>query len=83
MYMNFGWPGVAGIMLVLGVLYRWLWNRHMANPQTAVQYAVGLTLGGGMVFSESHLSLLLGGLIQFLVFVWVLGVLLELLGRSE
>jgi hypothetical protein len=73
MYMNFGWSGVVAIMFMLGVIYRWLWQRFMVSPQSSLQYVVGLAIASGLVFAESNLSIMLGGTIQFLIFLWAMG----------
>ena len=80
MFMNFGWAGVVGIMLALGVVYRLFWASLLAHPATTVEYATALTFAQSLVFAESHLSLQLGGPIIFAVLLWLVGQGLRLTG---
>jgi hypothetical protein len=71
MFMNFGWPGVVGISFLLGVGYRLLWRRCMAQPETAIQYAIGLTLAQTLVFTESNFSLQVGTVVILGILLWI------------
>jgi hypothetical protein len=83
-YMNFGWYGIVGIMLLIGILYRYLWVILMENSQIPVGYTVALVVAQSLVFSESNFSLQVGSLIIFAVVLWFLSVFLTLAGvRSE
>jgi hypothetical protein len=80
MYMNFGWGGVAAIMLLVGVLFRFLWRWLMENPVSALHYIIAICLAQSLVFTESNMSLMLGGVFVFIIFLWLLGLLLSALG---
>jgi len=63
MYMNFGWGGVILIPVILGVLFRWTWQKFGRNPQTVVDFAIGVSVLTPLVMVESHLSMKFGSLI--------------------
>jgi hypothetical protein len=80
MFMNFGWSGVIIIMFLVGVVYRYLWLKFMSQPGSVVQYVLGLVIASMIIFTESNLSMKLGGVIILFLFVWVLGQLLQFVG---
>jgi len=63
MYLNFGWWGVIFIPLLLGILFRWAWQKFGRTPETVVDFAIGVTVLIPLVMVESHLSMKFGGLI--------------------
>lgn len=72
MYMNGGVVGVVVVMFLLGILFRYLWI-HLMNASIGVAtYAVALVFAQSLVFVESNLSMMLGGVIMFAMFLWVL-----------
>jgi len=77
MFMNFGWAGVSIIMFLLGVIYHLLWSKYMSQPGSVVQYVFGLNIASLIVFTESNLSLMFGGVIILFIFVWALGLFLR------
>jgi hypothetical protein len=72
MYMNFGWPGVVGVMFLLGILFRYLWFRLMAAAEGPGEYAVAIVFAQSLVFAESNLSLMIGNIVIFAVTLWVI-----------
>ncbi len=80
MYMNGGTVGVVIVMLVLGIAFRFLWLRIISVSIGAATYATGLVIAQALVFVESNLSMQLGGVIAFVIFLWVLLKIAAVLG---
>jgi hypothetical protein len=70
-YANFGWAGVLGGMLVLGVFYR-LVQGMFVHPRMGLGATVGvLYLSLKLLLIESSLSGVVGGVAQAVVFLWM------------
>jgi hypothetical protein len=73
-YINFGWPGVIGMMTAIGLLLG-VFERTFGSGRSSVLFlAIGLAMLQGFVAVESQLSQYVGGLIQqagfsFMVFL--------------
>jgi len=80
MYMNGGWVGVLLVMFILGIIYRYMWQRLMGRTTTVMSYAVGIVFAQSLVFAESNLSMQLGGIIIFAIFLWAIAKILGFLG---
>jgi hypothetical protein len=63
-YINFGWPGVAGIMLAIGVLLSIYERTFVSSTSSKLFFAIGLALLPGVLGIESQMSAYLGGVIQ-------------------
>ncbi len=63
MYINFGWYGVVFIPFILGVLFRGLWEKLAKAPRTVLDFCLGMTVLSPLIVVESHLSMMLGGVI--------------------
>ena len=63
-YINFGWAGVIGIMLLLGILLG-IFQRTFVAAQTSMLFlAIGLTLIPGFLAVDAQLGQYLGGILQ-------------------
>jgi len=60
MYINFGWKGVVGINLLIGILFALAHRLYFDRPNGLAGMACALTIGIHIIFVESHMSLLLG-----------------------
>jgi hypothetical protein len=65
MYMNFGMTGVIGVSFLLGILFRFLRNAFWRSSSDSTLFAFGLTLGAPLMFVESNLSMVLGGVVIY------------------
>lgn len=63
MYMNFGASGVIGVSLCIGFFFHILAVNFWADPQTPSAFAFGMMIGTPLIFVESNLSMMLGGLV--------------------
>jgi len=63
MYMNFGFLGVLGVSFLLGLLFYVLKLMVCKVPNEPSRLAFGVVLATPLMFPESHLSLVLGGII--------------------
>lgn len=63
MYMNFGFAGVLGISFFLGLLFYILKRTICQVTDEPGELAFGIVLATPLMFPESHLSLVLGGVI--------------------
>jgi hypothetical protein len=63
MYINFGMAGIIMISLLIGLLFRFLSEMLWRYPTDSSGFALGLITGSPLMFVESHLSMVLGGLI--------------------
>ena len=63
-YINFGWPGVMGVMLFIGIILGIYQRTFVAAQSSTLFLALGLTLIPGFLAVESQLGQYLGGLIQ-------------------
>ena len=73
-FINFGWPGVIGMMAAIGLLLGVFERTFGSGRSSVLCLAIGLTLLPGLVAVESQLSQYVGGLIQqaslsFIVFL--------------
>src|SRR4029077_9028656 len=63
-FINFGWPGVIGMMTAIGLLLG-VFERTFGSGQSSVLFlAIGLALLQSLLAVESQLSQYVGGLIQ-------------------
>jgi hypothetical protein len=63
-FINFGWPGVIGMMSAIGLLLG-VFERTFGSGRSSVLFlAIGLSLLQGLLAVESQLSQYVGGLIQ-------------------
>ena len=63
-YSNFGFKGVIIIMFLLGVLFRYLSFNFFISKTNNSEFIIAFSLLLPLWYLESHLSLLLGALIQ-------------------
>ena len=77
MYMNFGMAGVIGVSFLLGMVFRFLRNSFWQSSSDSTLFAFGLTLGGPLMFVESNLSMILGGVIITIATLFALMLLLS------
>lgn len=76
-YANFGVLGVALGMLLLGVLYRVV-QSVFVHPRMGLGAAIAwLYLGMKLLLIESSFSMVVGGVLQALAFLWALQVVLK------
>jgi hypothetical protein len=66
-YMNFGWAGVIGIGLFVGIIFAYYEYAFFSVDTTLAATAVGLALLPGFLTIESQLVQYLGGMVQILV----------------
>jgi hypothetical protein len=63
-FINFGWAGVVGVMLLIGVVLG-VYQRTLVVAESSTLFlAIGLTLVPGFLALESQLGQYLGGIIQ-------------------
>src|SRR5436190_11656676 len=63
-FINFGWAGVIGVMLLIGVILG-VYQRTLVVAESSTLFlAIGLTLVPGFLALESQLGQYLGGIIQ-------------------
>ena len=72
MYMNGGTLGVIIVMLLLGIMYRYLWLAMMSSSTNPADYAVAMVFAQSMIFAESNLSMQIGSVMIFAIILWVL-----------
>src|SRR5262249_15409342 len=63
-YINFGWAGVAGVMLLIGIALGVFQRTFVMSQSSSVFLAVGLTLVPVFLSIESQMAAYLGGVIQ-------------------
>lgn len=63
-YINFGWPGVIGIMLFIGVVLGVYQRAFLSKDSSALFLAIGLALLPAVLGIESQMAAYLGGVIQ-------------------
>jgi hypothetical protein len=63
-FINFGWAGVIGIMLLLGIVLGIYQRTFLAAQSSTLFLAIGLTLIPGFLAIESQLGQYLGGVVQ-------------------
>jgi hypothetical protein len=63
-FINFGWGGVIGIMLLLGIVLGIYQRTFLAAQSSTLFLAIGLTLIPGFLAIESQLGQYLGGVVQ-------------------
>jgi hypothetical protein len=73
-YINFGWFGVIGIMMFIGIVLRIYERTFVANQSNTLLLAIGSALLPGFLAIEGQLAPYLGGVVQqvilsFLVFL--------------
>jgi hypothetical protein len=73
-FINFGWPGVIGMMTAIGLLLGVFERTFGSGRSSALFLAIGLAMLQGLVAVESQLSQYAGGLVQqaglsFMVFL--------------
>lgn len=73
MYMNFGYAGVVGVNLLVGLLFRFLAVNLWQRPRDSSAFAFGMVMGVSLMFVESNLSLMLGREIIVVVALVVIG----------
>jgi hypothetical protein len=79
-FINFGWAGVVGVMLLIGVVLG-VYQRTLVVAESSTLFlAIGLTLVPGLLALESQLGQYLGGIIQQMLLTLV--VFLPIVRRS-
>jgi hypothetical protein len=63
-FINFGWIGVVGVMLLLGIVLGIYQRTFVAAESSPLFLAIGLTLIPGFLALESQLGQYLGGIVQ-------------------
>jgi hypothetical protein len=61
--MNFGMTGIIIINFLIGLLFRFLCEVLWRHPKDSSEFALGLVTGSPLMFVESNLSMVLGGLV--------------------
>jgi uncharacterized membrane protein YfbV (UPF0208 family) len=63
-FINFGWPGVVGVMVLIGIILG-VYQRTLVVAESSTLFlAIGLTLVPGLLAVESQLGQYLGGIVQ-------------------
>ena len=60
MFINFGWLGVTGVNLLLGLFFAALHRTFLDRPDGLCGLAFGLAISSSLMFVESNLSLMMG-----------------------
>jgi hypothetical protein len=71
-YMNFGWLGVFGISLLVGILFSVLKLHLFSTSNSDFLRAVGLSLLPSIVAIESQMAMYVGGLVQTILLTYIL-----------
>jgi hypothetical protein len=66
-YINFGWTGVIGVMLLVGIILGVYQRTFVVAQSSTLFLAIGLTLIPGFLTVESQLGQYFGGIIQQIV----------------
>jgi hypothetical protein len=81
-YANFGWKGVVFGMFFVGVLFRYfmmIYNNH----DSVVDMVAGLAICFRLGLPESNLSMMLGGIVTYTAFLFVLLRMLTIKRRDQ
>ncbi len=70
-YINFGWPGIVGMMFLMGVFLQAFQSFFLARTSPAVLSAIGISLLPALLSVESQLVQYFGGMIQQVATVYV------------
>src|SRR5204863_2608490 len=71
-FINFGWTGVVGVMLLIGIILG-AYQRTLVGAESSTLFlAIGLTLVPGLISVESQLGQYVGGMIQQMVLTVIL-----------
>jgi hypothetical protein len=83
-YISFAWPGVVGIMFLLGVFFDFYQNFFFSRSSGILLGSIGVILLPQMLGIESQMASYLGGVIQQTLFVLVVFLpALRIAGRSK
>lgn len=63
-YINFGWPGVFGIMFLIGVVLGIYERSFVARNSSTLFLAIGIALLPGILNIEQQMAMYLGGVVQ-------------------
>ena len=70
-YISFAWPGVVGIMFLLGIFFDFYQNFFFSSSSGILLGSIGVILLPQMLGIESQMAVYLGGVIQQVVFVLI------------
>jgi len=70
-YISFAWPGVVGIMFLLGIFFDFYQNLFFSRSSGILLGSIGVILLPQMLGIESQMAVYLGGIIQQTLFVLV------------
>jgi hypothetical protein len=83
-YISFAWPGVVGIMFLLGIFFDFYQNFFFSRSSGILLGSIGVILLPQMLGIESQMASYLGGVIQQVLFVLVVFLpALRIRGRSR
>jgi hypothetical protein len=80
-YINFGWFGAIGVMLLIGTVFGIYQRTFVLTQSSALFLAIGLTLIPGFLAVESQLGQYLGGIVQQIAVT--VAVFLPVMRRSQ
>lgn len=63
-FINFGWPGVAGIMFLAGIFFDFYQRTFLSKTSGALMTAIGVILLPQFLAVESQMAQYLGGIVQ-------------------
>lgn len=63
-FMNFGWAGVVGIMLLAGIFFDFYQKTFLSNTSGALMTAIGVILLPQFLSVESQMAQYVGGIVQ-------------------
>ncbi len=66
-YVNFGWPGVAGVMFLLGMILRLFERIFLSFSSGPFLVSTGLALTPSLLVVEAQAAQYLGGIIQYII----------------
>jgi hypothetical protein len=70
-YISFAWPGVVGIMFLLGIFFDFFQNFFFSRSSGILLGSIGVILLPLMLGIEAQMAVYLGGVIQQVLFIFV------------
>jgi len=67
-YISFGWIGVVGIMLLMGIFYDAFQNLFFRNASDVLMTGLGIALLPQIINGEAQMAVYLGGIVQQVAF---------------
>lgn len=81
-YINFGYKGVIFVMFILGLINRLIVNFYSTKFNYGFETIIGFYLCSRLFFMESHLSLVYGGVITVVIFLYIINIIFVILENS-